>query len=117
VPLLQAVYEDESHVHIIMEYCTVILSTDTAMIVLLISPYALLQAVYEDESHVHIIMEYCRGGELFHRMGKRHYSERTVSRCHNTCYVDVVTVRVGSQHISSWLGWQSRHQQFGNVGS
>jgi serine/threonine protein kinase len=39
----------------------------------------MLQAVYEDESHVHIVMEYCRGGELFHRMGKRHYSERTVS--------------------------------------
>jgi hypothetical protein len=39
-------------------------------------------------------MEYCRGGELFHRMGKRHYSERTVSRRHIT----VVTVRVGSQH-------------------
>jgi calcium-dependent protein kinase len=41
----------------------------------------MLQAVYEDESHVHIVMEYCRGGELFHRMGKRHYSERTVSCC------------------------------------
>mgnify|MGYP001811220068 FL=1 len=38
-----------------------------------------LACVYEDESHVHIIMEYCRGGELFHKMGRRHYSERTVS--------------------------------------
>jgi len=37
-----------------------------------------LEAVYEDDTHVHIVMEYCKGGELFHRMGARHYSERTV---------------------------------------
>lgn len=37
-----------------------------------------LSAAYEDDSHVHIIMEYCRGGELFHKMGRRHYSEQTV---------------------------------------
>eukprot|EP00879_Flechtneria_rotunda_P009752 GHRR01010202.1.p1 GENE.GHRR01010202.1~~GHRR01010202.1.p1 ORF type:complete len:707 (+),score=240.27 GHRR01010202.1:2191-4311(+) len=38
-----------------------------------------LEDVYEDDTHVHIIMEYCRGGELLHRMGHRHYSERTVA--------------------------------------
>jgi serine/threonine protein kinase len=37
-----------------------------------------LDGVFEDETHVHIVMEYCRGGELFHKMGMRHYSERTV---------------------------------------
>lgn len=35
--------------------------------------------VYEDEECVHIIQEWCKGGELFHRIGERHYSERTVS--------------------------------------
>lgn len=35
--------------------------------------------VFEDEQAVHIVMEYCRGGELIHRIGLRHYSERTVA--------------------------------------
>ena len=39
---------------------------------------ATLEDVYEDESHVHIIMELCKGGELVHRIGSKHYSERTV---------------------------------------
>jgi calcium-dependent protein kinase len=38
-----------------------------------------LEDVYEDDTHAHIIMEYCRGGELMHRIGQRHYSEKTVS--------------------------------------
>jgi calcium-dependent protein kinase len=37
-----------------------------------------LEGAYEDDTHVHIVMELCRGGELFHKMGRRHYSERTV---------------------------------------
>ena len=39
---------------------------------------ASLEDVYEDDSHVHIVMELCRGGELVHRIGSKHYSERTV---------------------------------------
>ncbi len=33
---------------------------------------------YEDDSHVHVIMELCTGGELLHRVGRKHYSEKTV---------------------------------------
>lgn len=33
---------------------------------------------YEDESNVYIIMELCSGGELLHRVGRKHYSEKTV---------------------------------------
>lgn len=40
---------------------------------------ATLEDVYEDEEHVHIVMEMCNGGELVHRIGNKHYSERTVS--------------------------------------
>ncbi|EFJ45485.1 hypothetical protein VOLCADRAFT_105941 [Volvox carteri f. nagariensis] len=38
-----------------------------------------LEDVYEDDEHVHIVMELCRGGELWHRIGDSHYSERTVA--------------------------------------
>ncbi|EFJ50069.1 hypothetical protein VOLCADRAFT_89054 [Volvox carteri f. nagariensis] len=38
-----------------------------------------LEDVFEDEDHVYIIMEMCKGGELWHRIGDRHYSERTVA--------------------------------------
>jgi len=38
--------------------------------------------VYEDDDDVHIIQEWCKGGELWHRIGERHYSERTV------CWMD-----------------------------
>lgn len=40
---------------------------------------ASLEEVYEDDTHVHIVMEYCSGGELYHRIGSAHYSERTVA--------------------------------------
>jgi calcium-dependent protein kinase len=40
---------------------------------------ASLEEVYEDDTHVHIVMEYCSGGELCHRIGAAHYSERTVA--------------------------------------
>lgn len=35
--------------------------------------------VYEDEQSVYVVQELCKGGELWHRIGERHYSERTVS--------------------------------------
>jgi calcium-dependent protein kinase len=35
--------------------------------------------VYEDEQNVYVVQELCKGGELWHRIGERHYSERTVS--------------------------------------
>jgi calcium-dependent protein kinase len=38
-----------------------------------------IQDVFEDHENVFIIQEYCKGGELHSRIGKRHYSERTVS--------------------------------------
>ena len=40
---------------------------------------ASLEDVYEDQTHVHIITELCAGGELVHRIGNKHYSERTVN--------------------------------------
>ena len=39
---------------------------------------ACLEEVYETDTHVHLLLEYCEGGELAHRIGTRHYSERTV---------------------------------------
>lgn len=38
-----------------------------------------LHEVLEDAHSVHLVMELCRGGELWHRIGDRHYSERTVA--------------------------------------
>ena len=40
---------------------------------------ASLEDVYETDTHVNIVMELCRGGELIHRIGAAHYSERTVA--------------------------------------
>lgn len=37
-----------------------------------------LKQAYEDDRDVHAVMEYCRGGELWHRIGNKHYAERTV---------------------------------------
>jgi calcium-dependent protein kinase len=39
---------------------------------------AAFQGAYEDAANVYIITELCRGGELWHRVGDKHYSERTV---------------------------------------
>lgn len=55
---------------------------------------AQLRGAYEDAGCVYITMEWCKGGELWHRIGKAHYSEKTVSsymravlrtaaQCHN----------------------------------
>lgn len=45
---------------------------------------ACFEDAYEDDEHVHIVMEWCRGGELHHRIGDKHYSERTVC-----CFVEL----------------------------
>ena len=37
--------------------------------------------VFEDDENVYIVQELCKGGELYDRIGERHYSERTVSAC------------------------------------
>ena len=39
---------------------------------------ATLEDIFEDDTSVHIITEICKGGELVHRIGNKHYSERTV---------------------------------------
>jgi serine/threonine protein kinase len=39
---------------------------------------AQLKGAFEDATDVHIVMEWCKGGELWHRIGRAHYSERTV---------------------------------------
>ena len=39
---------------------------------------AQFKQVYEDDTDIHIVMEYCQGGELWHRIGTKHYTERTV---------------------------------------
>lgn len=44
-----------------------------------------LEDVYEDEESVFIVMELCKGGELWHAIGDRHYSERTVRRGYSAC--------------------------------
>ncbi|KAF6262574.1 kinase-like domain-containing protein [Scenedesmus sp. NREL 46B-D3] len=35
--------------------------------------------VFEDEQNVYVVQELCKGGELWHRIGEAHYSERTVA--------------------------------------
>ncbi|KAA6418791.1 MAG: calcium-dependent kinase, partial [Trebouxia sp. A1-2] len=34
---------------------------------------------FEDDTDLHIVMEYCQGGELWHRIGNKFYTERTVA--------------------------------------
>ena len=39
---------------------------------------AAFEAAFEDDDTVYILTELCKGGELWHRIGEKHYSERTV---------------------------------------
>lgn len=39
---------------------------------------AQFRGAYEDNDDVYITMEWCKGGELWHRIGRAHYSEQTV---------------------------------------
>lgn len=41
--------------------------------------------VCEDEQHVFVVQELCKGGELWHRIGEKHYSERTVRALGSLC--------------------------------
>ncbi len=50
---------------------------------------------FEDDADLHIVMEYCQGGELWHRIGNKFYTERTVSR------------RCGPPCLESWPTPQS----------
>ena len=45
---------------------------------------AAFEDAYEDEHSVYIVTELCCGGELWHRIGDKHYSERTVSTSADT---------------------------------
>jgi calcium-dependent protein kinase len=40
---------------------------------------ACLEDAFEDADAVHIVLELCEGGELWHAVGARHYSERTAA--------------------------------------
>lgn len=40
---------------------------------------ASLEDVFEDDEAVHLVLELCAGGELWHAIGERHYSERTAA--------------------------------------
>jgi calcium-dependent protein kinase len=40
---------------------------------------ASFEEAFEDDAAVHIVMELCTGGELWHAVGARHYSERTAA--------------------------------------
>jgi calcium-dependent protein kinase len=40
---------------------------------------ASLEDVYEDDEAIHLVLELCAGGELWHAIGERHYSERTAA--------------------------------------
>lgn len=49
---------------------------------------AAFEEAYEDRDNVYIVTELCRGGELWHRIGEKHYSERTVSKApHRDCNI------------------------------
>ena len=60
---------------------------------------ACLEEVYEDDTHVHLLMEYCKGGELVHRIGDRHYSERTV--CNNLATLAKQNITPASIYVLS----------------
>ncbi len=61
---------------------------------------AAFEEAYEDRDSVYIITELCRGGELWHRIGDKHYSERTVSTLKTT------HATLHKSHVSTIASWQ-----------
>ncbi len=59
---------------------------------------AAFEEAYEDRDNVYIVTELCRGGELWHRIGEKHYSERTVS----SAPLQYSELRCRSQHYAAW---------------
>jgi len=43
-------------------------------------PLTLGPQVFEDDTHIQILLEYCKGGELFHGVRERKYTEAMVAR-------------------------------------
>ena len=59
---------------------------------------ASLLEVQEDDTHVHLLLEHCKGGELVHRIGDRHYSERTVYS--RVCTSGKISLSLGFQNLT-----------------
>ena len=58
---------------------------------------------YEDDDSVFIVLEYCSGGELWARVGKLHYSERTVG---GACFASPFGYCMHVKHSTQlWAGW------------
>lgn len=59
---------------------------------------AQLRGAYEDAEWVYITMEWCTGGELWHRIGRAHYSEQTVRAFVNPLSRDFAACGVLQSH-------------------
>ena len=63
---------------------------------------AQFRGAYEDADEVYITMEWCKGGELWHRIGRAHYSEQTVRPCAAACPGLAICARLPrSRHASA----------------
>ena len=61
---------------------------------------AQLKETLEDDKNIYIIMEYCKGGELLASLGRRHYSEATVSpQILNPSVNDLLAMNIPGSHV------------------